>query len=153
MRRSCWRFAAVVGVMLVLAACGEGLQSIPPAEDGAPSADGGRAGGEVAGGEGDGGGGSTTTAPVVAPSRGHDEATAVQVLDASVDRTAAFETARFEVVVAADAERPTGLNPSGPLQATGELADFGAALRMEMVVEPVGARDDRLPAGELIRRS
>lgn len=126
MRRECWRFVAVVGVTLLAAGCGEGLQSIPPAEDAAPSTD--------AGGEG-----RSTTAPVLTPAGGQDGPTAVQMLAASVERTATYETSRFEVVVAADAARLTGLNPLGPLRATGELADFGAALRMEMVVEPVGA--------------
>lgn len=78
---------------------------------------------------------ATTTAP--APAVG-GEAEPVALLSDTVERTAAFETARFEVVVAADPERLTGLNPVGPLRATGELADFGAALRMEMVVESVG---------------
>ena len=128
MRCECWRFVAVVGVTLLAAGCGEGLQSIPPAEDAAPSTD--------AGGEGRS---TTTAAPVLTPAGGQDGATAVQMLAASVERTAAYETSRFEVVVAADAARLTGLNPLGPLRATGELADFGAALRMEMVVEPVGA--------------
>lgn len=87
-----------------------------------------------------------TTAPADEPAEDpslseepEEDASPVELLDVSVERTTAFETARFEVVVTADAERLTGLNPLGPLQATGELADFGAALRMEMVVEPVGA--------------
>lgn len=127
MRRTSMVLGLGAALALMVTACGAGLRPVPPAEDAGPSASSGREGG------------STTTAPaVVTPAGGEDGATTVQVLDASVERTAAFETARFEVVVAADPARLTGLNPLGPLRATGELADFGAALRMEMVVEPVG---------------
>lgn len=126
MRRRTMVLGLGAAVALSATACGAGLEP-RPGEEAAPVA--------TTAVPGPADEDATTTAP--APAVG-GEAEPVALLSDTVERTAAFETARFEVVVAADPERLTGLNPVGPLRATGELADFGAALRMEMVVESVG---------------
>ena len=109
---------------LIASACGAGLEP-RPVEDAAvattaatPTED----------------GGATTTQP---PAPG-DGAEPVAVLDDTVERTAAVESGRYEMVVTYDTAS-VGAEPVAPVRATGEFADQGRALRIEMDLgAPVG---------------
>ncbi|HMQ24463.1 MAG TPA: hypothetical protein PKA98_00620 [Acidimicrobiales bacterium] len=107
--------------VLALSACGAGVEPLAPEEAAAPTTG--------APTDADAGAPSTTAVAPGGP---------VAVLGETVERTAAVESGRYEMVVTYDAEA-VGAEPVAPLRATGEFADQGRSLRMEMDLgEPVG---------------
>lgn len=121
---------------LALAACGGGVTPRPVDDAAAPTTaapapgDAGDAGDDAAAT-------STTAAPVTTPAPG-DDAEPVAVLDDTVERTAAVESGRYEMVVTYDTGA-VGAEPVSPVRATGEFTDQGRSLRLEMDLgEPVG---------------
>jgi len=112
--------------VLALSACGGGLEPRPVEDAEAPTTAPAPAGDDA----------TTTTTTLPAPPGG--DADPVAVLDGTVERTAAVESGRYEMVVTYDAAS-VGAESVAPIRATGEFADQGRSLRIEMDLgEPVG---------------
>ncbi len=118
MRRTSMVLGLSAALVLVVAACGAGLEA-RPGEEAAPVA--------------------TTAAPdagdepasTTAPAPAGEDAEPVAVLNDTVERTSGVETGRYELVVTYDTGAVSA-EPVPPLRATGEFADQGRALRIEM---------------------
>lgn len=142
MRAGTWaarRTTMVAGVALAgglaLAACGGGVEPRAGEDAAAPTT---RATAV------EGGGDATTTTLAAAPGA---DAEPVAVLDDTVERTAAVESGRYEMVVTYDTGS-VGAEPVTPVRATGEFTDQGRSLRIEMDLgEPVGTIEEVIVDG------
>lgn len=135
MRRRTMALALGVALTLLATACGAGLEARPAEDAASPTT-------APATGEGD-----TEPTPTTAAAPPGDDAEPVAVLDDTVARTGAVESARYEVVISYDTAS-VGAEPVAPLRATGEFTDGGRALHLEMELgAPAGTIEETIVDG------
>lgn len=138
MRPTMTALALGAALPLLATACGAGIEARPTAAPAATTAPADEAAPPATG---------PTPTPTTAASVGGEDAETVAVLDDTVERTGAVESARYEVLITYDTAA-VGAEAVSPLRAAGEFTDGGRSLHLEMDLgAPLGSIEETVVDG------